>query len=55
MRITTLLAALGFVVALAGQSHADEIDWAKVDAALDRPRQYRAMSTAMAFRAATFM
>jgi hypothetical protein len=36
MRITTLLAALGIAVALAGQSHADEIDWAKVDAALDR-------------------
>jgi Domain of Unknown Function (DUF1259) len=34
MRITALLAALGVVVALAGQSHADEIDWAKVDAAL---------------------
>ena len=36
MRITALLAALGVVVALAGQSHADEIDWAKVDAALGR-------------------
>src|SRR5262245_10467831 len=36
MRITTLLAALGIAVALAGQSHADEIDWAKVDAVLDR-------------------
>ena len=36
MRITALLAALGVMVALAGQSHADEIDWAKVDAALGR-------------------
>lgn len=36
MRITALLAALGVMVALAGQSHADEIDWAKVDAALGK-------------------
>ena len=36
MRITALLAALGVSVALAGQSHADEIDWAKVDAALGK-------------------
>ena len=36
MRITALLAALGVLVALAGQSHADEIDWTKVDAALGR-------------------
>jgi hypothetical protein len=36
MRITALLAALGVVVALAGQSQADEIDWAKVDAAFGR-------------------
>ena len=35
MRITAL-AALGVMVALAGQSHADEIDWAKVDAALGK-------------------
>jgi uncharacterized protein DUF1259 len=37
MHTIALLAALGVVVALAGQSHADEIDWAKVDAALGRP------------------
>jgi hypothetical protein len=36
MRIIALLAALGVMVALAGQSHADEIDWAKVDAALGK-------------------
>ena len=36
MRITALLAALGVLVALAGQSHAEEIDWAKVDAALGK-------------------
>src|SRR5262249_30452522 len=36
MRITALLAALSLMVALAGQSHADEIDWAKVDAALGK-------------------
>jgi hypothetical protein len=36
MRITALLAALGLMVALAGQSHADEIEWAKVDAALGK-------------------
>jgi hypothetical protein len=36
MRPTVLLAALGVLVALAGQCHADEIDWAKVDAALGR-------------------
>src|SRR5262245_33571909 len=36
MRITARLAALGVVVALAGQSRADEIDWAKVDAALGK-------------------
>ena len=36
MRITALLAALGVMVALAGQSHADEIDWTKVDAALGK-------------------
>ena len=36
MRITALLAALGVSVALAGQSHAEEIDWAKVDAALGK-------------------
>ena len=36
MRITALLAAFGVMVALAGQSHADEIDWAKVDAALGK-------------------
>jgi hypothetical protein len=36
MRITAFIAALGVVVALAGQSHADEIDWTKVDAALGR-------------------
>src|SRR5262245_43753773 len=36
MRITALLAALGVVVALVGRSHADEIDWAKVDAALGK-------------------
>lgn len=36
MRIIALLAALGIMVALAGQSHADEIDWAKVDAALGK-------------------
>ena len=36
MRITALLAALGVMVALGGQSHADEIDWAKVDAALGK-------------------
>ena len=36
MRITALLAAVGLMVALAGQSHADEIDWAKVDAALGK-------------------
>src|SRR5262245_24448435 len=36
MRITALLAALGVVVAVAAQSHADEIDWAKVDAALGK-------------------
>lgn len=35
MRIIALLAALG-LVALAGQSHADEIDWPKVDAALGK-------------------
>ena len=34
MRITALLAAL--MVALGGQSHADEIDWTKVDAALGK-------------------
>jgi hypothetical protein len=36
MRITALFAALGVAVSLAGQSHADEIDWAKVDAALGK-------------------
>ena len=36
MRITALLAALGLSVALAGQSHADEIDWTKVDAAVGK-------------------
>src|SRR5262245_23566402 len=36
MRVTTPIAALGLLVALAGQSHADEIDWAKVDAALGK-------------------
>jgi hypothetical protein len=36
MRIIALLAALGVMVALAGQSHANEIDWAKVNAALGR-------------------
>ena len=36
MRITPLLAALGVMVALGGQSHADEIDWTKVDAALGK-------------------
>jgi hypothetical protein len=36
MRITALFAGLGVVLALAGQSHADEIDWAKVDAALGK-------------------
>ena len=36
MRITALLAALGVMVALGGQSHADEIDWTKVDAALGK-------------------
>jgi hypothetical protein len=37
MRITVLLATLGVVVALAGQSYADEIDWTKVDSALGKP------------------
>jgi hypothetical protein len=36
MRITALLAALGVLVALASQSHAAEIDWAKVDTALGK-------------------
>ena len=36
MRIIALLAALGVMVALGGQSHADEIDWTKVDAALGK-------------------
>src|SRR5262245_28978389 len=36
MRITALLAAFGVVLALAGRSHAAEIDWAKVDATLGR-------------------
>ena len=36
MRTIALLAALGVMVALAGQSHADEIDWTKVDAALGK-------------------
>jgi hypothetical protein len=36
MRITALPAAFGVVIALAGQSYADEIDWAKVDAALGK-------------------
>jgi len=36
MRTTALLAALTVMVALAGQSHADEIDWTKVDAALGK-------------------
>ncbi|HEX4989871.1 MAG TPA: DUF1259 domain-containing protein, partial [Candidatus Binatia bacterium] len=36
MRTIALLAAFGVVVALTGQSHADEIDWAKVDAALGK-------------------
>src|SRR5262245_24678893 len=36
MRIIVLIAALGLMVALAGQSHAGEIDWAKVDAALGK-------------------
>jgi hypothetical protein len=36
MRTIALLAAFGVVVALAGQSHADEIDWTKVDAALGK-------------------
>jgi hypothetical protein len=36
MRITALLAALVVMVALAGQSHAAEIDWSKLDAALGR-------------------
>jgi hypothetical protein len=36
MRITALLATLGVVVALAGQSNADEINWGKVDAALGK-------------------
>jgi Domain of Unknown Function (DUF1259) len=36
MRTTALLAALGVVVALAGRSHADEVDWAKVNAALGK-------------------
>ena len=54
MRITALFAALGLMVTLAGQSHADEIDWAKVDAALGKTVQSRAMSTATAYRAVTF-
>src|SRR5262245_42611969 len=36
MRITALLAAFGVLLALARRSHAAEIDWAKVDAALGR-------------------
>src|SRR5262245_30883771 len=36
MRITALFAALGLMVAIAAQSHADEIEWAKVDAALGK-------------------
>jgi len=36
MRITALPAAFGVVIALAGQSYADENDWAKVDAALGK-------------------
>jgi hypothetical protein len=36
MRTIALLAAFGVVVALTGQSHADEIDWTKVDAALGK-------------------
>ena len=31
MRITALLVAFGVMAALSGQSHADEIDWAKVE------------------------
>ena len=36
MRTIALLAAFGVVVALTSQSHADEIDWTKVDAALGK-------------------
>src|SRR4029078_11292466 len=36
MRTIALLAGFGVVVALTGQSHADEIDWTKVDAALGK-------------------
>src|SRR5262245_62329161 len=37
MRITALSAAFGVLIAsLAGQSHAADIDWAKVDAALGK-------------------
>jgi Domain of Unknown Function (DUF1259) len=36
MRIPALLATLGLMAALSGQSHADEIDWAKVDATLGK-------------------
>ena len=36
MRTIALLAAFGVVVALTGQSHADEIDWTMVDAALGK-------------------
>ena len=36
MRIIALLPALGLMIALAGQSSADEIDWTKVDAALGK-------------------
>jgi Domain of Unknown Function (DUF1259) len=36
MRITALVAALGIALALAGQAQANEVDWAKVDAALGK-------------------
>ena len=54
MRITALLAALGVVVSLAGQSHADEINRRKSMLHSAKPRQCRATFTATAFRAATF-
>ena len=54
MRITALLAALGVMVALAGESHADEIDWAKVDAALGKTASVQGNVTATASREATF-
>ena len=42
MRIIALLPALGLLVALAGQSSADEIDWTKVDAALGKSASVQA-------------